>query len=164
VLRDHPGKFRTRRPKRPWGPLSSKGRHRARRRLPDGEGGAPTMIWRAFQSEWVKMRRRRLWYGSYGAVTGVVLMTTIVTIAGALHHPGAHGALTLAQLAHSSGLSQGLTQSGVLLGAVSFAIAAFQFGGEFAHGTLRTLLVRQPRRSMLMTGKCLAVLTFLVGA
>ena len=73
------------------------------------------MIWRAFESEWVKMRRRRLWYGSYGVITGVVVLTTIVTIAGALHHPDARGDLTLAQLAHASGLSQGLTQSGVLL-------------------------------------------------
>ena len=127
-------------------------------------GMARPMIWRAFASEWVKMRRRRLWYGSYGAITGVIVLTTIVTIAGALHHANAHGDLTLAQLAHASGLSQGLTRSGVLLGAVSFSIAAFQFGGEFAHGTLRNLLVRQPRRSVLMVGKCLAVLTFLIGA
>ena len=46
------------------------------------------MIWGAFTSEWVKMRRRRLWYGTYGAITGVVLLTTIVTIAGALRNPG----------------------------------------------------------------------------
>jgi ABC-2 type transport system permease protein len=122
------------------------------------------MILCAFQSEWIKMRRRGLWFGSYGAITGVVLLTTIVTIAGALHHPDRAGDLTLAQLAHASGLSQGLTQSGVLLGAVSFSIAAAQFGGEFAHGTLRNLLVRQPRRTVLMAGKSLAVLTFLVGA
>ena len=122
------------------------------------------MIWRSFESEWVKMRRRRLWYGSYGAISGVVVLTTIVTIAGALHRPDSRGDLTLAQLAHASGLSQGLTQSGVLLGAVSFSIAAFQFGGEFAHGTLRNLLVREPRRSSLLAGKCLAVLTFLIGA
>src|ERR1035441_432591 len=122
------------------------------------------MIWRSFESEWVKMRRRPLWYGSYGAITAVVVLTTIVTIAGALHHPDARGDLTLAQLAHASGLSQGLTQSGGLLGAGSFSIAAFQFGGEFAQGTLRNLLVRQPRRSVLMAGKCLAVLTFLIGA
>jgi len=126
--------------------------------------GATQMILRAFQSEWVKMRRRRLWFGSYGAITGVVLLTTIVTIAGALHHPDRQGDLTLARLAHASGLSQGLTQSGILLGAVSFSIAAAQFGGEFSHGTLRNLLVRQPRRAVLMSGKCLAVLTFLVGA
>ena len=122
------------------------------------------MILSAFQSEWIKMRRRRLWFGSYGAITGVVLLTTIVTIAGALHHPDSANDLTLAQLAHASGLSQGIAQSGVLLGAVSFSIAAAQFGGEFAHGTLRNLLVRQPWRTVLMTGKLLAVLTFLIGA
>lgn len=122
------------------------------------------MIWRSFHSEWVKMRRRRLWYGCYGAITGVVVLMTIVTIAGAHHQPDPQGNLTLAQLAQASGLSQGLTQSGVLLGAVSFAIAAFQFGSEFSHGTLRNLLVRQPRRWVLMTGKCLAVLTFVLGA
>ena len=122
------------------------------------------MILCAFQSEWVKMRRRRLWFGSYGAITGVVLLTTIVTIAGALRHENRQGGLTLAQLAHASGLSQGLSQSAILLGAVSFSIAAAQFGGEFTHGTLRNLLVRQPRRPILLTGKCLAVLTFLVGA
>jgi len=122
------------------------------------------LVWRAFASEWVKMRRRRLWYGSYGAIAGVITLTTIVTIAGALRHPNGQGGLTLAQLAHASGLSQGLNQSGVLVGAVSFAIGAFLFGGEFTHGTLRNLLVRQPRRSTLVTGKCLAVLTFLGGA
>lgn len=121
------------------------------------------MIWRAFVSEWVKMRRRKLWYGSYGAIVGVVVMTTVVTILGA-HHHAAHGELTLFQLSFASGLSQSLDQSGVLLGAVSFSIAAFQFGGEFSHGTLRNLLVRQPRRWALMAGKCLAVLSFLLGA
>lgn len=121
------------------------------------------MIWRAFASEWVKLRRRKLFYGCYAAITGVVVMTTIVTIAGA-HLHATHGNLTLAQLGLASGLSQGLDQSGVLLGAVSFSIAAFQFGGEFSHGTLRNLLVRQPRRSVLMAGKCLAVLSFLAGA
>ena len=103
------------------------------------------VVLRSFESEWVKMRRRRLWFGSYGAITGVVLLTTIVTIAGALHHPDHRGDLTIAQLGQARGLTQGLTQSGVLLGAVSFSIAAAQFGGEFAHGTLRNLLVRQPR-------------------
>lgn len=122
------------------------------------------MIWRAFQSEWIKLRRRRLLYGSYAAITGVVLLTTIVTIAGAVRTGGHKGALTLGQLAQAEGLSRGLTDSSILLGAVALSIAAAQFGGEFAHGTLRNLLVRQPRRAVLLGGKCLGVLTFLVGA
>lgn len=122
------------------------------------------MIGRAFESEWVKLRRRRLWYGSYAAVTGVVLLTTVVTIAGAVGHATKHGQLTIAQLATASGVSRGLTDSGILLGAVALSIAAAQFGGEFTHGTLRNLLVRQPRRTALLVGKGLAVLSFLVAA
>ncbi len=124
------------------------------------------LILRAFSSEWVKLRRRRLWFGAYGAIAGVVVLTTVVTIAGAAssagHHPA--GTLTLATLSRATGLSRGLTQSGVLLGAVALSIAAAQFGGEFSHGTLRNLLVRAPRRASLIVGNGLAVLSFLVGA
>jgi ABC-2 type transport system permease protein len=124
------------------------------------------LIARAFSSEWVKLRRRRLWFGSYGAIAGVVVLTTVVTIAGAATNPARHpaGTLTLAMLAQPSGLSRGLTQTGILLGAVALSIAAAQFGGEFSHGTLRNLLVRAPRRASLIAGNGLAVLSFLVGA
>lgn len=121
------------------------------------------MIGAAFHSEWVKMRRRRLWFGAYGALAGVVLLTTVVTIAGAPLHGGA-GAVTVGQLAHPAGITQGLADSVVLLGSIALSIAAAQFGGEFTHGTLRNLLVRQPRRWVVLSGKCLAVLSFLIGA
>jgi len=116
-----------------------------------------------FASEWVKMRRRRLWWGSYGAITAVVVMTTIVAVVGAQTHSG-NGAVTVATLARPAGLGQGLVNSVVLLGAVALSIAAAQFGGEFTLGTLRCLLVRQPSRSKLLVGKGVGVVTFLVGA
>ncbi|MHB1502929.1 MAG: hypothetical protein ACYCTL_03665 [Acidimicrobiales bacterium] len=122
------------------------------------------MILRPFKSEWIKLRRRRLWYGSYGAIAGVVVMTTVVRIAGATHRVGSSGNLTLTQLARAGGLAQGVTGSTILLGAVSLSIAAAQFGGEFAHGTLRNLLVREPRRARLIVGNGLAILSFIVGA
>ena len=107
------------------------------------------MILRAFASEWIKMRRRRLWFGSYGAITGVVLLTTIVSIAGALHHPDRQGDLTLAQLGYASGLSQGLNQSGVLLGAVSFSIAAAP-----VRRRVRPRDAAQPPRAPATQGRC----------
>jgi len=119
---------------------------------------------RAVYSEWVKLRRRRFLYGSLIAIVGVVLLSTVVAIAGARRSPGAHGALTLVALGEPSGLARGLAGSDILLGAVALAIAAAQFGSEFAHGTLRNLLVREPRRTVLMAGKCLAVLSFLLVA
>lgn len=119
--------------------------------------------WWSCHSEFVKLRRRRLWYGTYAAVTGVVLLTTVVTIVGA-HRHGSHGAVTLASLSMAGGLSQGLKDSAILLGAVALAVAAAQFGGEYSHGTLRNLLVRQPRRLHFLAGKVVAVVLFLVGA
>jgi len=118
---------------------------------------------RAFASEWVKMRRRRLWWGAYGAIVAVVAMTTVVDVLGARSPPTAGGE-SIAALAGAGGLGQGSTGSVVLLGAVALSIAAAQFGGEFTLGTLRCLLVRQPSRSKLMVGKGLAVLSFLLGA
>jgi ABC-2 type transport system permease protein len=45
---------------------------------------------------------------------------------------------------------------------VAFGIAAAQVASEYSLGTLRQLLVRQPRRAVLITGKMLGVITFLV--
>ncbi len=123
-----------------------------------------TGIFRSFQSEWVKMRRRRLWWGSYGAISAVVVMTMVVDVVGAKRAGARGGSGSVAALARASGLGRGLGDSVILLGAVALSIGAAQFGGEFSHGTLRNLLVRQPSRPAFFTGKSLGVLTFLVGA
>ena len=49
----------------------------------------------------------------------------------------------------------------MLLGVVAFGIAASQVASEYSLGTLRQLLVRQPRRAVLLAGKMLGVITFL---
>jgi ABC-2 type transport system permease protein len=121
------------------------------------------MILAAFESEWVKLRRRHFLYGLFAAIALTVLLSSIVTILGASARAGG-GGLSLAGLGRPSGFGQGLSASSVLLGAVALAIAAFQFGAEFSHGTLRNLLLRQPRRVMLLLGKSLAVLSFLLVA
>jgi ABC-2 type transport system permease protein len=50
----------------------------------------------------------------------------------------------------------------MLLGVVAFGIAASQVASEYSLGTLRQLLVRQPRRAVLLAGKILGTVTFLV--
>src|SRR5439155_843668 len=57
-----------------------------------------------------------------------------------------------------------LTRAALLLGAVAFGIAAAQVAFEFSLGTLRQLLVRQPRRTVQLSGKALGILMFLAGA
>jgi ABC-type transport system involved in multi-copper enzyme maturation permease subunit len=71
---------------------------------------------------------------------------------------------SLAQLAQPNGLIHGVNRAAVLLGVVAFGIAASQIAGEYSLGTLRQLLVRQPRRATLLAGKSLAVLTFMLGS
>jgi ABC-2 type transport system permease protein len=45
---------------------------------------------------------------------------------------------------------------------VAFGVAAAQVASEYSLGTLRQILVRQPRRAVLLTGKMPGIITFLV--
>lgn len=71
---------------------------------------------------------------------------------------------SLEELAQPNGLIHGLGRAIVLLGIVAFGLAASQIASEYSLGTLRQLLVRQPRRGVLLLGKYLAVLSFVIGA
>jgi ABC-2 type transport system permease protein len=117
------------------------------------------MIWAAFTSEWVKLRRRTLLLSTFlglavAASVFVVLLFTQATAHG--------GIVSLHQLAQPNGLVIGVARAAMLLGVVAFGIAASQVASEYSLGTLRQLLVRQPRRAVLLAGKMLGVITFLV--
>jgi ABC-2 type transport system permease protein len=120
----------------------------------------------AFASEWIKLRRRRLLLGTYLALAAVAVLGTVVTFvtAGqAVGGPGPGSSTSIATLASSKGLSDGLEASITFLGIVAFAVAAAQLAIEFSLGTLRALLVRQSRRPILLGGKFLAVVSFMLG-
>ena len=128
----------------------------------------------AYRSEWVKLRRPLLFFGTYGAVVGITVVATVVTFATAGHvfghgtgqGPGGAGvAISFrASWQRPNGLTIGLTGAGTVLGVTAFAVAAAQSAGEYSHGTVRNLLVRQPHRLTLLAGKYVAILTFLTGA
>ncbi len=121
------------------------------------------MIIAAFRSEWVKLRRRSLLVGTYVGLAIAASLFAVLLFAQAPARGG--GDLpSLAQLARPDGLIHGVNRAAVLLGIVAFGIAATQIASEYSLGTLRQLLVRQPRRPVLLAGKFLAVLTFMVGA
>jgi len=116
------------------------------------------MVWAAFTSEWTKLRRRTLLLSTFiglaaAASLFVALMFSQATAYG--------GIVTLHQLAQPNGLVIGVARASMLLGVVAFGIAASQVASEYSLGTLRQLLVRQPRRAVLLAGKMLAVITFL---
>jgi len=119
----------------------------------------------AFRSEWVKLRRPNLLFGTYGALTVAAAMFTALVFTQARHGAeGDSGLPSIEELARPNGLIHGLTRAAVLLGIVAFGLAAAQIASEYSLGTLRQLLVRQPRRALLLVGKVVAVITFLAGA
>ena len=117
------------------------------------------MMWAAFTSEWTKLRRPTLFFSTFlglafAASLFVVLMFSQATANG--------GLVTLHQLAQPNGLVIGVARASMLLGVVAFGIAASQVASEYSLGTLRQLLVRQPRRATLLAGKMIAVVTFMM--
>jgi len=123
------------------------------------------MILNAFRSEWVKLRRRTLLFGVFGglAVAASFFVVLLFTQAAAVG-PGSADLPSLLVLAQPNGLIHGVDRVVVLLGIVAFGVAAFQIASEYSLGTLRQLLVRQPRRGVLLAGKYLGVISFLVAA
>ena len=123
------------------------------------------MITSAFRSEWIKLRRRSLLFGTFGGLTIAASLFSILTFSQAAPvGPGRAGLPSLQQLAEPNGLIHGLDFALILLGIVAFGLAASQMASEFTLGTLRQLLVRQPLRSRLLAGKYLAVVSFIVSA
>jgi ABC-2 type transport system permease protein len=122
------------------------------------------MIVAAFRSEWVKLKRRNLLVGTYVGLALAASLFAVLLFAQAPAAGDGGGLPSLTQLAQPNGLIHGVNQAAVLLGIVAFGIAAAQIASEYSLGTLRQLLVRQPRRPILLAGKLLAVLTFMLGA
>jgi ABC-2 type transport system permease protein len=118
----------------------------------------------SFRSEWVKLKRRNLLVGTYVGLALAASIFAVLLFTQASATGGGGGLPSLAQLAQPNGLIHGVNQAAVLLGIVAFGIAAAQIASEYSLGTLRQLLVRQPRRTTLLAGKFLAVLTFMLGA
>ncbi len=123
------------------------------------------MIVAAFRSEWVKLRRHTLLLGTFGGLAlAASFFSILVFTQAAKVGPGSADLPSLQVLAQPNGLIHGLSRAVVLLGIVAFGIAAAQISSEYSLGTLRQLLVRQPRRMVLLAGKYLGVLTFLASA
>jgi ABC-type transport system involved in multi-copper enzyme maturation permease subunit len=118
----------------------------------------------AYRSEWIKMRRRSILIG------GVLMpiLTAIFVPLGIRNAVNGGGgrlgpqALTTFVLASDKGLTTLLSRGATLTAVIALAIVASATAVEYSHGTLRNLLVRQPRRLEFLSGKFLALLTFVL--
>jgi ABC-2 type transport system permease protein len=119
---------------------------------------------RSFLSEWVKLRRPGMILGGAGTIVGFAILTIVLTLTTASATPtdqeGPGGGLTLAQLAASDGLASILASAATFIGVVALSVFATSIASEYSQGTLRNLLVRQPRRARLLAGKTLALASF----
>ena len=119
----------------------------------------------AFFSEWVKLRRRSMLVWGLGGMVFFSAIATFFTFNRAVKtlQPGFHGhgfRITVAQLSQPNGLVHGIVDVSTLFGVVALALFAGATATEYSQGTLRNLLVREPRRVRLLSGKFLALALF----
>ncbi len=120
------------------------------------------MTWAAFTSEWTKLKRKTLLLSTFLGLAAAASLFVILIFSQAPATGGGGGLPSLQHLSRPNGLIFGVTRATMLLGIVAFGTAAAQMATEYSLGTLRQLLVRQPRRIALLGGKALGVLTFLL--
>ena len=120
---------------------------------------------RAFLSELVKLGRRSTLLTAGAVMPALALLATTLTFAEASStvSPDDPFGRTYAQLAQPGGLTDGFTVANGFLGVLVFVLFLTSFSSEYSQGTLRTLLVREPRRGRLLLGK-LGALLLLVAA
>jgi ABC-type transport system involved in multi-copper enzyme maturation permease subunit len=119
---------------------------------------------RSFRSEWVKLRRRSMLAFGLGGTVFFAAIATLFTFERAVRtlQAGFHGRdrITIAELSQPYGLVHGIVDASALIGIISLALFAGATASEYSQGTLRNLLVRQPGRIRLLTGKFLALALF----
>ena len=118
---------------------------------------------RVFRAEWRKLRRPTLFYGTLVAVMGVTaLVTSLLFLLIDSENGNSREGQTInrAILSSFKGITIGFSGSAGLLGLVALCVFASQTAQEYTYGTLRNLLVRQPRRLTLLAGKFISMTLF----
>lgn len=118
---------------------------------------------RIFKSEWRKLRRPTLFLGTLAAVIGLtgLISSLLFLLLDSERGNGREGMIiTRETLALPNGLYVGFANSAGLLGVIALCVFAAQTAIEYTNGTLRNLLVREPRRLLVLAGKYLAMISF----
>ena len=118
---------------------------------------------RIFFSEWRKLRRPAFFFGTMGSVvfvTGLVTSLLFLLIDAKTGNADRGNRITREMLQMADGITIGFRSSNGLLGLVALSVFAAQTAQEYTYGTLRNLLVRQPRRLRLLIGKYFSMISF----
>ena len=120
---------------------------------------------KVFKAEWRKLRRPTLFLGTMLAsagLTGLVTSLLFLLIDSPQGNSDRGNAISREILQLPSGLTIGFSNAAGLLGIVALCVFAAQTAQEYTYGTLRNLLVRQPRRLQLLIGKYVSMASFAI--
>jgi ABC-type transport system involved in multi-copper enzyme maturation permease subunit len=114
---------------------------------------------RAFASEWIKLRRRSILVGglSMTVLAGAGVAFGIIRVATSQRRDAV---LELLVLRSGDGLVAALIRVSDFIVVIPLVIVAAAVAGEYAQGTMRNLLVREPGRIRLLLGKFAALLAY----
>jgi ABC-2 type transport system permease protein len=114
---------------------------------------------RAFRSEWIKLRRRSILVGglSMTVLAGAGVAFGIIRVATSQRRDAV---LELLVLRSGDGLVAALIRVSDFIVVIPLVIIAAAVAGEYAQGTMRNLLVREPGRIRLLLGKFMALLVY----
>ena len=118
-----------------------------------------------FRAEWRKLRRPTLFLGTMLAsagLTGLVTSLLFLLIDSPQGNSDRGNMISRDILQLPSGLTIGFSNAAGLLGIVALCVFAAQTAQEYTYGTLRNLLVRQPRRLQLLLGKYVSMASFAI--
>jgi ABC-type transport system involved in multi-copper enzyme maturation permease subunit len=120
---------------------------------------------KVFKAEWRKLRRPTLFLGTMVAsagLTGLVTSLLFLLIDSPQGNSDRGNMISREILQLPSGLTIGFSNAAGLLGIVALCVFAAQTAQEYTYGTLRNLLVRQPRRLQLLLGKHVSMASFAI--
>jgi ABC-type transport system involved in multi-copper enzyme maturation permease subunit len=118
-------------------------------------------VTRAFRSEWFKIRRPGVLLAGLGAMVAFSVLAVILTVTRA---DSGRGSVSVATLSQPDGFASILQRGSDFLGIFALGVLAVATAQEYSNGTLRSLLVREPRRLRLLAGKTLANLVYICGS
>lgn len=114
------------------------------------------------RSEIARLSRPAIVVGFSGALCGISVLATVLTVAtasaraGAVSGPTVGLATSLRQLAGPAGMSRGFGVGASLFGLLVFLAFAAATAGDYSLGTIRVMLTREPRRLRLIAGRFVA--------
>jgi hypothetical protein len=122
-----------------------------------------TALAAAVRAELFKLTRRRAVTATVAAAVGLGLLSPLGVFLAAQDTAGSIGtgagqSPSLADLAEAGGATRSLGVGISFVGGITVALVGASVAGELAHGTLRTLLLHQPRRFALLAGKLIGLL------